>query len=132
MFDGAYDLDLDFIDEIDTINDKLTIFCEKPFTNLNELVRLIGHADSLLRTKGLFLDHKDLEDIRNNLEELSGQEIVSIIIPVYRDSGQSEYNLSISYYRDSEDSEYEAEMELQYAWETELDDEDFGEQDFEE
>lgn len=129
MLYETYDLDDDFSDELDTINDQLTIFCEKTFTDYGEVIKFIEHADSLLRSKGLYLHYDDVENIRINLEDPSAQEAISFTIPVYKEGDQSEYNLVVTYYQDSEDSEFEIEMELQYVWETEMDDEYFEELD---
>lgn len=128
MFE-IYDLDEDFSDELDVINDQLTVLCEKTFTDYGEVIKFIEHADSLLRSRGLYLHHDDLENIRISLEDPSEQEAINFIIPVYKEGEQSEYNLVVTYYRDSEDSEIEIDMELQYVWETEMDEEDFEELD---
>lgn len=129
MFNETYDLDDDFSDELDAINDQLTIFCEKTFTDYGEVIKFIKYADILLRSKGLYLHHDDVENIRINLEEPSDQEAISFTIPVYKEGDQSEYNLVVTYYKDSEDSEFEIDMELQYVWETEMDEDDFEELD---
>ena len=129
MLNETYDLDDDFSDELDTVNDQLTIFCEKTFTDYGEVIKFIEHADSLLRSKGLYLHYDDVENIRINLEDPSDQEAINFIIPVYKEDDQSEYNLVVTYYQDTDDSEFEIDMELQYVWETEMDEEDFEELD---
>ena len=129
MLDETYYFDDEFSDELDAINDQLTIFCEKTFTDYGDVIKYIEYADSLLRSKGLYLHYDDVENIRINLEDPSEQEAINFIIPVYKEGEQSEYNLVVTYYQDSEDSEYEIDMELQYVWETDMDDFD-GDDDF--
>ncbi len=123
MLSETYDLDDDFSDELDAINDTLTLFCEKTFKDFGEVIHFVEQADGVLRSKGLKLDYADVENIRVNLEDPSEQEAISFTIPVYKEDEQSEYNLVVTYYQDSEDSEFEIDMELQYVWETDIDDE---------
>lgn len=127
------DFDFEFSDELDDINDQLTVFCERTFTDYSEVIDFVEHADMLLRSKGLNLHYNDVENIRISLEDLSEKEAISFTIPVYKDDEQSDYNLVVTYYRDSMDGEYEIDMELQYSWEAEMDgDEDLGDlEDFE-
>lgn len=128
MFEETFDFE--FIDELDDLNDHLTVFCEKPFTDYKEVIDFVKHADMLLKTKGLYLHYDDVENLQISLEEPLEKEAISFTIPVYKENDQSDYNLVVTYYRDSKDSEYEIDMELQYSWETELDD-DFEDMDLE-
>lgn len=123
MLEDTYDYE--FIDDLDEINDQLTVFCKKTFTDYSKVIDFVEQANMLLRTKGLYLHHSDIENIRASLEDLSEKEAVSFTIPVYQEDSQSDYNLVVTYYRDSEDGEYEIDMELQYFWETEIDEDDF-------
>lgn len=120
---------LDFIeemgDEIDAINDQLTVFCEEtPITQISDIIKLVEHANSLLRTKGLFLSQDDLENLRSTLETPSEQEVINYIIPVYKEDEQSDYNLVINYFLDDEANNLIVDMELQYFWEVDMDDEE--------
>lgn len=125
MLNETYNLDDAFSDELDYINDQLSVFCEKTFSDYGDVIKYVEYADSLLRSKGLYLHYDDVENIRISLEEpYSPKEAVNFIIPVYKDGDQSEYNLVVTYYQDSEDSEFEIDMELQYVWEIEIDDSD--------
>jgi len=127
MSSESMNLDEDFSDDLDALNDTLTVYCEKAFTDYAEVINFIENADALLRSKGLKLDYTDVENIRVNLEDPSEHEAVNFIIPVYKDDEQSEYNLVVTYYQDTEDSEFEIEMELQYVWETDMEDDEFEE-----
>jgi hypothetical protein len=124
MLNETYEINDEFNDDLDYINDQLTVYCEKTFTDFGMVVSYVEMADSLLRTKGLNLDFSDVESIRINLEDPSEQEAINFVIPVYKGDEQSEFNLVVTYYQDTDDSEFEIEMELQYVWETDSDDED--------
>lgn len=127
MLNETYELNDDFSDELDAINDQLTVFCERTFSDSGEVVSFIEFADSMIRTKGMHLDYSDIEDIRTNLETPEAQEAVNFVIPIYKNSEQTEYNLVVTYFQSEPDSNFEIEMEVQYVWETDMHDDEFEE-----
>lgn len=115
--------DQNFDNLIDYLNDEYTKLCEKTIEDFSEIEYFLEQVNLILRENSLYLSSEDLDSFKNSIEEPEFNEVITYKFPIYKNNNEEEeitpYNLVFSYGKNF-DSEIVIDIEVQYEWEDEM------------